>query len=196
MPMPRWLGALSAVFSALALAPPARADCAALPPLEKSVAAAHVVFVGTVTRLEYDARVATFRVEEVWKGTVKPMVVVNGSSVSLGALEEAARDGFGISSSVERAYQLGVRYLVVSHGTSGELLLDNSCSATRVYTSKLNAFGTSREASPPSPDESGRLAAPSEGTSRLMVGVVAGAIGIAAAAASAGLWLRRSKRAP
>jgi hypothetical protein len=90
-----------------------------------------------------------------------------------------------------------VRYLVVPHGASGKLLLDNSCSATRLYTSKLGAFGPPREASsPPSPPPPapGRPDEPPDGTSGLTFGLLAGAIGIAAAAASAGLWLRRTKR--
>jgi hypothetical protein len=180
MTIARWPGVLSAALSALALAPSASASCAALPPLEKSLTAAEVVFVGTVTRLEHDARVATFRVEEVWKGAVGSTVVVNGSDVSVKGLEDAERRGLGIESSEGRTYELGIGYLVVPHGVSGELLLDNGCSATQLYASELEAFGPTRE--------------PPEGTSGLTFGLLTGAIGIAAAAASAGLWLRRTKR--
>jgi hypothetical protein len=198
MTVPRWLGALCAAFAALALVPAAKASCAPLPPLAKPLAAAEVVFVGTVTRLEHDGRVATFRVEEVRKGVVGSTVVVNGSAVSLAALEKAARKGLGIASSVDRTYELGVRYLVVPHDASREVLLDNSCSATQIYMSKLDASGPPREASfppPPSPPATGRPVEPPEGISRLTLGLVAAAIGVAAAAASAGLWLRRTKRA-
>jgi hypothetical protein len=194
----RWLAALCAALSALALAPAASASCAPLPPLKKALAAAEVVFVGTVTHLEYDARVATFRVEEVRKGIVGSTVVVNGSAVSLKALEKAESEGLGIGSSVGRGYQLGVRYLVVPHGASGELLLDNACSATRPYGRETEAVQPPAEAAPTPPlpkPAAGNSDAPSGGTSGLTYGLVAGAIGLAAAAASAGFWLRRTKRA-
>jgi hypothetical protein len=154
MTAPRWLGALCATLAALlalALAPAASASCAPLPPLEKALAAAEVVFVGTVTHLEHDGRVATFRVEEVRKGVLGSTVVVNGSGVALGALEEAEREGLGIGSSVGRGYQLGVRYLVVPHGASRELLLDNACSATRPYGREIEVVQPPVEAAPTPP---------------------------------------------
>jgi hypothetical protein len=112
------------------------------------------VFVGTVTHLQYSGLVATFRVDEVWKGDVGAVAVVNGG-LPLSELEAARAQGQEVFTSIDRTYESGRRYLIVSFGRDGALLLDNACSATRVFTGDLeqhrpdSAFAP---VAPPAPD--------------------------------------------
>jgi hypothetical protein len=177
--------------------PVADASCVEPPPLAESIAAAQVVFVGTVTALDHEGRVATFRVEEVWKGGVLGETVVVNGGPSLRELERAERDGFGIASSVDRTYEAGVRYLVVSHGAAGDVLRDNACSSTQAYSTELDRFRPAG-ASPPifGPKPAPAAALPREsnsGWSWTVILLVAAALGVAAAAT----WLvARQRRAP
>jgi hypothetical protein len=128
------VAAASAVW-VLGAAPTARADCAAPPPLEEAIASARVAFVGTVTGLGNDARTATFRVAEVWKGSVGETVVVRGGPP-------------GNPTSVDRFFEPGIEYLVVPYGASGDVLEDNSCSSTLPYTSELDRFRPAAASTP------------------------------------------------
>ena len=82
---------------------------------------------------------ATFQVEDVWKGQVGATAVVHGGP-GIAALEEAARTGTGVASSVDRTYTSGTRYLVFSHGKADGVLLDSICSSTHAYTDELSSF--------------------------------------------------------
>jgi len=144
---PGYAALVASVVWALGTPPVASASCAEPPPLERALAAADVVFVGTVTALANDGRTATFRVEEVWKGTVGELVVVNGGP-SLAELEKAAREGYGVATSVDRTYERGGRYLVVPFGASGDVLTDNACSSTQPYTDSLDRFRPAAAADP------------------------------------------------
>jgi hypothetical protein len=127
---------VAAAIWALWTAPVASADCSAPPPLKEALAAAQIAFVGTVTGLKNDGRTATFRIEEVWKGSVLgETVIVNGGPP-------------GVGTSVDRTYEIGVRYLVVPLRASGDVFQDNSCSSTQPFTSKLDRFRPT-SASPP-----------------------------------------------
>ena len=126
----------AAIVGSLALSQPAAASCITLPPLDEALAAAPVTFVGTVVETKHDGRTATFEVEEVWKGSVGARVVVNGGP-EIDAMETAEANGGGIVTSVDRAYETGVRYLVVPFGTRGNVMTDNACSSTQPYTAAL-----------------------------------------------------------
>jgi hypothetical protein len=183
----RWLGSAVLVASlacALWTAPAASASCAPLPPLRESLDAAEVVFIGTVAGVDYDGRLARFRVEEVWKGEVGGSVLVNGGP-SLEDLEQAEREGLGIATSVDRTFELGVRYLVVPYDVSHDVLADSSCSATQPYASDLDRFRPAGgEASPAGVDQTLDAAVPVQATggpSWQMIGLLAAvtAVGVA-----------------
>ncbi len=128
------VGMLTMVFVPAGVA---HASCLELPAVPVAIADAQTVFVGTVTSAEYLDRVATFQVEEVWKGDVGSTVVVNGGP-SIKELEAGKAVGQDIVTSVDRSFVVGSRYLVVSHGSEDGVLLDNQCSVTQVYNADLD----------------------------------------------------------
>ena len=126
------------LLAAAVLATPgiALASCVEPPPLGQAIAEAETVFVGTVVGLDFDARLATFEVIEVWKGAVGADAIVNGGP-GLQELGEARAQGQNLFTSVDRQYGAGQTYLVVSHGRSGEILFDNACSSTQPYSAEV-----------------------------------------------------------
>lgn len=113
------LAAAALLSLAAAWAPAgASASCLVLPgggPLWDS---ADVVFVGTVTGLANNARWATVRVEEIWKGPDVPAeVVVHGGPAG------------NVATSVDRTYTIGLRYLFAVASVDGALE-DSACSPT------------------------------------------------------------------
>lgn len=118
----------SLVPFALALLTPtvASASCAEFPPVDEHLAAADVVFVGSVIGLRNQDRTATFAVAEIWRGPdLVPEVFVRGGP-----------DDPGAGSSVDRTFELGVVYLVAARIVSGDLV-DDACSATRPWDDDL-----------------------------------------------------------
>lgn len=108
------------------------ADCLVLP-FKQRIATTPVVFVGTVTEVAYDGRLATVHVEEVWRGTDVPDTVeVNG-----------AIHGTGTRTSEDRVFQVGEKYLFVpvndrwTSGHAGPPYQDFGCSVTQPYTPEL-----------------------------------------------------------
>ncbi|TAJ99451.1 MAG: hypothetical protein EPO36_12005 [Chloroflexota bacterium] len=80
---------------------------------------ADVVLVGTVTSVANNDRWAQVAVEEVWRGPDQPAeVVVKGGGADPGMM-----------TSVDRTYQVGVRYLFTLT-VVGPDLTDNACSGT------------------------------------------------------------------
>lgn len=150
------------------------ASCAMPESLEDSIAAAHAVFVGTVTGLSNGNRLAEFAVEEVWKGDLPSQVVVNGGP-SLAEMREARAQGLDVGTSVDRSYDHGTRYLVVSYGTEEGTLRDNGCSATQQFSAALEVL---RPASAYTP-ETADLDSPDGGVS----GATLAALGLGALAA-------------
>jgi len=103
-------------------------DCAASPPLEKVVASADLVFIGTVTETSGDRRSATVTVTEVWRGDVPSPVTVNGGLDPATTTED------------DRIFDVGVRYLFVPvqlDGLSNGLVVDSGCSSTVPWTEDL-----------------------------------------------------------
>lgn len=96
-----------------------------------------VVVVGTVTATRSRDRIATVKVEEVWKGDVGNTLQVAG-----GPAEDNA------ATSVDRTYVVGTRYLLFAiepgaharQGTFGARYEDNSCSTTQTWSESLSAF--------------------------------------------------------
>lgn len=134
-----WLLPTAAFALVFVIAGSAHASCAEPIPIDRAVDEAQTVFIGTVTDLQYDGRVATFRVEDVWKGDVAGTAVVSGGP-KLSELEAARAQGAGVATSVDRYYDRGERYLVVSYAKDGDALLDNDCSATQPFTSDLDQY--------------------------------------------------------
>ena len=104
---------------------PVAADCAALPPIDEAVLLGEVVFVGTVLRLDNQARWATVRVEERWQGARDL-----GNTVEVRGGPEP-----GTATSVDRVFGLGRYLFVVTRGP--DYLSDNACSATTAWTGDL-----------------------------------------------------------
>ena len=132
---------------------PAHASCA-LPTgagptnLASQINAGPIAFVGTVVGTANNDRLARVKVESIWQGPVIPtLVTVSGSP----AQESAA-------TSVDRTYLVGQRYLFVPF-TASSPFQDNSCSATQIYSSQLDALKPAT-AQPPAPGAAGPRASP------------------------------------
>ncbi len=180
-----WLG--PALVAALLIVPAgaAHASCAEPIPLQQSLDEAAAVFVGTVTGLDFQDRVATVAVDEVWKGEVGASVTVSGGG-EISFLEQARAEGQEAFTSVDRTYAAGERYLFVPYAVEQGAYMDNQCSNTQVYGSALDEFrpADARIVEPPTSGGGG-----SDG---LWFGLAAAG----AVAAGAAIWLLARRRAP
>lgn len=193
------------VVALVVTAAPGGASCAAPQPMAEALADAKATFVGTVTEVDHGGLVATFDVEEVWRGSVEQPAVVTGGA-SLAELEAARAQGQAIATSVDRTYQPGERYLVVAHGWAGGALLDNACSRTEIWTEELVAFRPAEVLQPTAAegsaeddggagatDETGSVSSDDDGDasgSRL----VTGGLGVLLLAVGVGWWMARRRR--
>lgn len=132
-----WVVVLLAPTMMVLSSAPAHASCAEPEPMAGALTQAEAVFIGTVTALDFDGRVATFAVDEVWKGDVDETALVNGSGERIAALQSAESRGETLWTSVDRTFEAGTRYLVVAYGRDGATLLDSACSLTQPYTPAL-----------------------------------------------------------
>ena len=116
-----------ATLALLATARPVAARCALPTPIEQAVTTADVVIVGTVAAVAEAGTRATVQVEEIWRGpALAPEVVVWG--------------GPGGRTSVDRTFEVGIRYLfTIALGENGRLT-DSQCSSTTVWEAKLEAL--------------------------------------------------------
>ena len=146
----RWYSAISTVLFVLSLtvlvdtATPAFASCAAPVAVEQALADSDLVFVGTVVGLTNERRWATFKVDELWKGTP------GSRQVEVRAGPEDPAGPNQAASSVDRRYGAGGRYLVFArdpraHDFSpiwgpGSRFEDNNCSATQPYVAALGRY--------------------------------------------------------
>ncbi|MFN2594379.1 MAG: hypothetical protein ABR579_05765 [Actinomycetota bacterium] len=98
------------------------------PSVAKDIAAANVVFVGTVTGVQDEGHSAAVHVEATWKGPSLPdqvaVTAVGGQAGGLGALQ---------------TWTVGHRYLFMPSNESSPFR-DDGCSGTREYTSALDHF--------------------------------------------------------
>jgi hypothetical protein len=131
---------LSAAAVVLVAAP---ADAATCGPSPETIAAADVVFVGTLTVGGAAGTQGTFAVEEVWKGDVPALVVVTGHS------EQWSRPG------------ADVRSLVLATVVETSLRVGVECSWPYVWDPSYAAFRPAGAHQPqPTSDEGGGLPLP------------------------------------
>lgn len=132
MDVTRRMRALSAVLTMLVLlSSPATAvaSCMQPPPLEKAVTSAEIVFVGTVRATTNENRWATVEVEEVWRGPDQSVaVVIKGGPAG------------NTATSVDRSFEIGVRYLFFPSADPEGGLADTSCSSTTPWTEAMLAL--------------------------------------------------------
>lgn len=127
--------AAACAAASFALTPvPALASCGPTPPLDRAIEEAETVFVGTVTQLANGGRWATVEVEEIWKGEVAAEAEVRAGPAD-------PPGPASVITSVDRTYELGVRYLFVPwRARSDEVFFDNRCSATQRYSEGLGRY--------------------------------------------------------
>lgn len=120
--------ALASIALLIFLAMPgtAFADCMAPPPVEEAVKSAEIVFVGTVTATTNRGTWANVSIEEVWRGPDQPAsVVVHGGP------------GGNAATSVDRSFEVGVKYLFFPYTDAQVGLADNSCTSTQPWADAL-----------------------------------------------------------
>ncbi len=125
------LGLVPAVALMAMLATPATslASCAGLPDVKQAAASAEIAFVGTVTATANRDTWATVSVEEVWRGPDQPaQVVIKGGPEGNAA------------TSVDRTFQVGMKYLFFPYSDGAAGLADNSCTSTTAWSADLAAL--------------------------------------------------------
>jgi hypothetical protein len=171
----------SVIALSLATPVPAIASCGVDPTLNKGIPGTAIAFVGTVTSVGNRGRIATVRVDEVWRGgDVAAVVEVVGT----------AADGPGVITSVDRSYEVGRQYLFVPVSGTGEHFDDNSCTATQPYSASLAAFRPTTVSAPRAVSSRGASSSPVWA----MLGGAATVAGVGGCAVF--LLLRRRRRRP
>ena len=183
-------------YLAIAATPPAAASCAPPAPIDQAIAEADVVVVGTVAATRSADRIATIRVEDVWKGDVGGELVVYGGPED------------GMATSIDRTWTKGERYLVIAlepaaHGyepTFGGRYESNGCMATRPFSDDpaanrpTDAPGApSSTLAPSAPSASSASAASS--VTLPSIAVASGAL-VLAGLGTAWMWRRRRATTP
>ena len=100
-----------------------------IPTVREAMGTADIVFVGTVSATAQNNAWATVSIEEVWKGPDLPAV-----------FEVRGGPGGNTVTSVDRAFEVGTRYLFVPFGMEDTFASDNSCSATQPWDESLAAL--------------------------------------------------------
>jgi hypothetical protein len=124
---------LGAAVLVAALAGPARASCAGVPPVRRAVREARTAFVGTVTETTNSGRWATVEVAEVWKGDAEPLVEVRGGP-------KDPPGPMNVASSTDRHFREGKTYLFLPQAVSERVFRDDICTATTGYREGLERF--------------------------------------------------------
>jgi hypothetical protein len=121
----RVLAALAAL--AIVLPPSAvLADCMMPPPVEEAAKTAEIVFVGTVAETSNHNSWASVIVEETWRGPDQPeAVIVKGGPAG------------NMATSVDRSFEVGVKYLFFPYADEAGGLADNSCTNTVQWSADL-----------------------------------------------------------
>ena len=126
---PALIIAILASFGLLFAPSAALASCMLPAPIENAVKTADIVFVGTVTGTAEGNRWATVTVEEIWRGPDQPRtVVIRGGP------------GGNTATSVDRAFEPGVRYLFFPIADEAAGLSDNSCTNTTPWAEAMVAL--------------------------------------------------------
>ncbi|HEX5589487.1 MAG TPA: hypothetical protein VFX65_04255 [Candidatus Limnocylindrales bacterium] len=146
----RYLPAVAIAVALLAAPASALADCQMAPPFEEAAKTAEIVFVGTVTGLANEGRVATVQVDEVWRGGEMPAeVTVFGGTDPAGPMED------------DRTFEASVRYVFFPFVAEGRMV-DNICTATTPWIEDFAALrpaGAQTPAPSAAPAAAGPLAA-------------------------------------
>ena len=102
------------------------ADCMMPPPVEEAAQTAEMVFVGTVAETSNHNSWASVVVEEIWRGPDQPAaVVVKGGPAG------------NMATSVDRAFEVGLKYLFFPYADEAGGLADNSCTNTVQWSADL-----------------------------------------------------------
>jgi len=105
--------------------------CDASPPIEQRVADAPIVFVGTITTVADDGRLATVDVIRIWRGGPLPrQVEVRGTVATQSKVHTA----------LDRIYAKGATYLFVPTAGATPRFIENQCSSTTPLTRELSAL--------------------------------------------------------
>lgn len=132
MPLKRLtFGLVPAVALMAMLATPAAslASCAVQPNIKEAAASAEIAFIGTVTATANRDSWATVSVEEVWRGPDQPAEVV----IKGGPEGNAA-------TSVDRTFEVGMKYLFFPYTDGAAGLADNSCTSTAPWSADMLAL--------------------------------------------------------
>lgn len=124
----RVLRVLAAAAALAFLLPPSAvlADCMMPPPVQEAAQTAEIVFVGTVAETSNRNAWASVVVEEVWRGPDQPAaVVVKGGPAG------------NMATSVDRAFEAGMKYLFFPYPDEAGGLTDNSCTNTVEWSADL-----------------------------------------------------------
>ena len=148
-------------------------SCIQPPPVAEAVATAEVAFVGTVTAVANDGKLAEITVEEVWVGSDLPATIQLGSG-------RPANDPEAVW---DRTYTAGTRYLFFPLIEEGQLV-DGPCGFTQEWQAELEKVRpadfrtpTSGEPEPLDPvSAAGDLVVPIAGVAILAIVIIGGAM--------------------
>lgn len=124
----RVLRVLAAATALAFVLPPsaALADCMMPAPVEQAAQTAELVFVGTVAETSNHNSWASVQVEEVWRGPDQPAaVIVKGGPAG------------NMATSVDRFFEVGMKYLFFPYTDESGGLADNSCTNTVQWSADL-----------------------------------------------------------
>ncbi|MBJ7608872.1 MAG: hypothetical protein JF887_05510 [Candidatus Dormibacteraeota bacterium] len=124
------MGPLVALAVLLLVPAVANASCAGGGSDQQTIRSAPIVFIGTVTGLSNGDRVATVRVDDVWRGSAIPRSVEVVGTPDLNAA----------ATSVDRTFVARTQYLFVPDGGGPAQFTDNTCTATRPYSTNLSGL--------------------------------------------------------
>lgn len=144
----RVLRVLAALAALAFVLPPsaALADCMMPAPVEQAAQTAELVFVGTVAETSNHNSWASVQVEEVWRGPDQPAaVIVKGGPAG------------NMATSVDRFFEVGVKYLFFPYADESGGLADNSCTNTVQWSADLAQLrpADARQALAPTETEAG-----------------------------------------
>lgn len=124
----RVLRVLAAVAALAYVLPPSAvlASCMMPPPVEEAAQNAEIVFVGTVAETSNHNSWASVVVDEVWRGPDQPATVV----------VKGGPEG-NMATSVDRSFEVGVKYLFFPYADETGGLADNSCTNTVQWSADL-----------------------------------------------------------
>lgn len=171
------------------VAGPASASCAEPPIFAQGFGAAPLVFTGTVVSTESSDRVAHVAVDAIWKGDETAAEVT-----VYGTPDPFPGGGFMSISSIDRTFQMGVRY-VFFPVTVSDPYEENSCTLTQPLTAEIEKTlielaGGEGSAPVPAP-----LAEQiPEGPASVAAWLLPSAVGVVAAGFILLAWKRRPRR--